>query len=95
MIRIEVAIEPRDDGWEADVQVHEDRGSTRHRIRLPLADYQRLTGGKIAPEELVRRSFVFLLEREPKESILRSFELSVIARYFPEYEREIRGSIGS
>jgi hypothetical protein len=29
------------------------------------------------------------LEREPKESILRSFELTVISRYFPEYEREI------
>jgi hypothetical protein len=37
----------------------------------------------------VRKSFLFLLEREPKESILRSFDLTVISRYFPEYEREI------
>jgi hypothetical protein len=37
----------------------------------------------------VRRSFEFLLEREPKESILASFDLTVIARYFPEYESEI------
>ncbi len=28
--------------------------------------------------------------REPKESIMRSFDLMVIARYFPEYERTIR-----
>ena len=41
------------------------------------------------PVDLVRRSFVFLLEREPKESILRSFDLPVIGRYFPDYEREI------
>ena len=34
-------------------------------------------------------SFRFLLEREPKESILRSFDLTVISRYFSEYEREI------
>jgi hypothetical protein len=31
-----------------------------------------------------------LLEREPKESILTRFDLSVIGRYFPEYEREIK-----
>jgi hypothetical protein len=31
-----------------------------------------------------------LLEREPKESILNRFDLSVISRYFPEYEREIK-----
>jgi hypothetical protein len=38
----------------------------------------------------VRRSFEFLLEREPKESILARFDLSVISRYFPEYEDEIK-----
>jgi hypothetical protein len=35
-------------------------------------------------------SFRFLLAREPKESILRSFGLSTIVRYFPEFEREIK-----
>jgi hypothetical protein len=39
---------------------------------------------------LVKRSFEFLLRRESNTSILRSFDLSVIGRYFPEYEREIR-----
>jgi hypothetical protein len=38
----------------------------------------------------VRRSFEFLLAREPKESILRSFDLPVIGRYFPEFVRVIR-----
>jgi hypothetical protein len=38
----------------------------------------------------VRETFVFLLEREPKESILHRFEIDVVSRYFPEYEREIR-----
>ena len=36
--------------------------------------------------------FEFLLAREPKESILPSFEIPVIGRYFPEFEREIRRS---
>jgi len=41
-------------------------------------------------EDLVRRSFDFLLQREPPSSILRTFDLSVIERYFPEYDRIIR-----
>ena len=39
----------------------------------------------------MRDCFAFLLEREPKESILRSFDVSVIGGYFPEFEREIAG----
>jgi hypothetical protein len=54
------------------------------------ADYAlKLTAGKITTAQLVKKSFEFLLEREPNTSILRSFDLSVIARYFPEYERII------
>ena len=33
--------------------------------------------------------FRFLLERESKESILRSFDMPIIAHYFPEYEQRI------
>lgn len=53
------------------------------------ADLARLAPGATEPSDLVRRSFEFLLAREPKESILRSFELPAIGRYFPEYERSI------
>ncbi|MEZ0232970.1 MAG: hypothetical protein ACAH12_09025 [Methylophilaceae bacterium] len=54
------------------------------------ADYAtKLVGGKLATEELLRHSFEFLLARESNTSILRSFDLSVIARYFPEYEQVI------
>jgi len=40
-------------------------------------------------EVLVEKSFEFLLAREPNTSILRSFDLPVIGRYFPEYKRVI------
>jgi hypothetical protein len=46
------------------------------------------------PEDLVRESFRFLLEREPPASILRRFDLPVIGRYFPEYGEEIRRRLG-
>jgi hypothetical protein len=55
------------------------------------ADLTRWGQGQ-TPEELVRRSFEFLLQRESKESILREFELSVIQRYFPDYDLAMTGS---
>ena len=72
------------------VRVSEGASETSHRVTLKPEDYARLTNGKVELAELVRRSFEFLLEREPKESILAQFDLTVIARYFPEFEREIQ-----
>jgi hypothetical protein len=78
---------------ELRVTVTEGKSSTSHTVTVDDAYYRKLTGGKIPASELVRRSFEFLLDREPKESILSSFALPVIGRYFPEYEDEIRGHI--
>lgn len=75
--------------YEFQVTVREGQRETRHHVTLKKADYERLSGGAADPEMLVAESFRFLLERESKESILRSFDLTVIGRYFPEYEREI------
>lgn len=36
----------------------------------------------------MRLSFEFLLAREPKESILGRFDVTVIDRYFPEFREE-------
>lgn len=77
------------------VRVIEGKTETSHRVTLKPEDYERLAGGKVEPRELVRRSFEFLLENEPKESILARFDLSVIGRYFPQFEREIKRRLGS
>jgi len=63
--------------------------TTRHRVRVGNADLNRLGQGQPA-ERLIEESFRFLLEREPNSSILPSFDLTIIGRYFPEYETEIR-----
>jgi len=89
MAEIEVKKSEHDDSYTFQVTVREGRGESHHRVTLRKAAYERLPGGKASPEALVTESFRFLLEREPKESILRSFDLTVIGRYFPEYEREI------
>ncbi len=63
--------------------------TTHHRVRVTKKDVERLAGGRSA-EELLQESMRFLLEREPNTSILPSFDLPLIGRYFPEYEREIQ-----
>ncbi len=40
-------------------------------------------------ERLVYETFAFLLEREPRSSILRAFDLTEVSRYFPEFEAEM------
>jgi len=78
------------DQFKFRVRITEAGSETTHDVTVSPSDYAKLAGEKVQPEELVRRSFEFLLEREPKESILTRFDLSVISRYFPEYEREIK-----
>ncbi|MCF7929299.1 MAG: hypothetical protein K9L68_11015 [Spirochaetales bacterium] len=71
------------------VVVDEGGSSTTHMVTLEDGYYQKLTGGKESKEDLIQRSFEFLLQRESKESILRSFDLPIIGRYFPDYESKI------
>jgi hypothetical protein len=60
--------------------------TTTHEVSVRPSDYKKLTGGHVAIETLVKKSFEFLLERESNTDILRTFDLSVIGSYFPEYE---------
>lgn len=76
-------------GTRFQVSVTEGQTGTDHEVTLTDSDLQRYGGGA-SPERLLEASFKFLLEREPKESILRTFPLPVIERYFPEYPTEIR-----
>ena len=73
------------------VTVEEEKSSSEHSVHLDDDYHQKLTNGKISKEELIEKSFEFLLEREPKESILSEFDLRIINHYFPEYEEEIKG----
>jgi hypothetical protein len=89
MSQIAVESSPVDGGWIACVTVTDHGSSREYEVAVSEAELRRYAPGASEPSLLVRRSFEFLLSREPKESILTSFALSVIARYFPEYEREI------
>ncbi|MGD9658273.1 MAG: hypothetical protein AB7U61_11675 [Methylocystis sp.] len=71
-----------------DVRLREGPSETRHRVTLSRIDFERLSGGA-DEEKLIEAAFRFLLDREAKESILARFDLSVIAHYFPEFERRL------
>ena len=71
----------------------EGASTTVHSVTVTPAYLQKLTGGGASAEMLIEKSFEFLLERESNTSILRSFDLLVIQRYFPEYERSITSAL--
>lgn len=72
-----------------DVEISEGGSSTSHRVSLNRDYYETLTNNSVLAPRLVEVSFIYLLEREPKESILSEFNLNVIPRYFADYEKEI------
>jgi len=83
MIRIEKLEDPE---WLVTV---EKGTTTTHRVRVSPADLLRFAGPDVSTEKLLEASFRFLLERESNTSILSSFHLPVIQRYFPEFEDEL------
>jgi hypothetical protein len=82
------------DGHRCSVRVGDDAGATHHEVRVRQSDLGGFGFDAVRPEDLVRESFQFLLEREPREEILSRFELMDIARYFREYPIEIRKRLG-
>lgn len=92
---VPVACEPEDGGWRCTVRVGDDSGATTHRVSISADDMLRFAPPGVMAERLAEESVAFLLEREPRESILREFDLPVIGRYFPEYEGEIRRRLGT
>jgi len=59
-------------------------------VTLDDKTYEKLTDKLISKKELIKSSFKFLLDREPKGSILKEFNIKVIKTYFPEYEKKIK-----
>jgi hypothetical protein len=86
---IEVKRISEDGAFDFEVVVREGEGETRHHVTMSRETCERLTAGKHTPERCLEAAFRFLLDREPKESILGRFDVTAISRYFPEFEREM------
>jgi hypothetical protein len=87
-----VSAEMQGENWLCQVTVDHAGQRTRHLVTVTPSDAELWAdGGKREDiERLVTRSFAFLLERESPSAILATFELSVIQRYFPDYDRAFR-----
>jgi hypothetical protein len=91
MASITVRCDPDGEGWICAVTMREAGiDISTHHVRVWASDLKRFAPNASEPEALVKQSFAFLLDRESPQMILRSFDLSVIERYFPEYESDIR-----
>ena len=71
------------------VTISEDGQGRPYTVSLDDDYYRGLSREDETKESFIRRSFGFLLARESKDSILSSFDLRIISRYFPEYEEII------
>jgi hypothetical protein len=81
-------------GWTCFATIRDgDTIASEHEIRLAADDLARLAPAASDPARLVELSMAFLLERESPTSILRTFDLTVIGRFFPEYEVTIRKAV--
>ena len=87
---VTIVCRPTPTGFLCEVTVGRDAAATLHGVSVSRADLARLAPGHYDPERLVAASFDFLLAREPREAILRTFDLPVIERYFPGYEAAMR-----
>jgi len=80
-------IKEDDKSFLFEVVLSENDNIPPHEVTLDKEYLSKLSGDE--PEVFVERSFRFLLDREPKEAIIRRFNLMDIARYYLEYEEEI------
>ena len=87
---LEVVCRTEGTRWVCNVMVGDDPGATHHEVTVSRDLLAQLRPGAQEPDRLVSDAFEFLLQREPRESILRSFDLPAIGRYFPEWEDHVR-----
>jgi hypothetical protein len=92
---IEVRQSSELDPLQFDVTIRGAGRETRHRVVMSAADYRRLAGGSCRSDQCIEAAFRFLLDREPKEAILRRFDITLISRYFPEFEAKLPSYIAA
>ena len=76
-----------DDVFEITVA---DTLTTTHTVTVTDQSLSDLTDNNVTKTQLLNFSFRFLLGSEPNTSILSSFDINVISRYFSNYKDEVR-----
>ena len=88
MTRSSISIEKRNDNvFEVTVA---DSVTTTHTVTVTDQSLTDLTDNNTTKTQLLEFSFNFLLDREPNTSILSSFDINLISKYFSDYRDEVR-----
>ena len=80
----------RDDGWTFLVEIGHGDGLVEYFVDVNRDYWARVTNRRIEPGELVRLTFQFLLEKGPKELVLKKFNIADVAKNFLDYENELK-----
>ena len=67
-----------------------ENSTTTHTVTVTDQSLTDLTNNNVTKTQLLEFSFNFLLDKEPNTSILSSFDINVISRYFSDYKDEVR-----
>ena len=79
------------DALTFDVAVRDTLGASRHRVTLSVGEAARWAKLGATPSQCVQAAMRFLLDREPKDSILGAFDMRVIRGYFPDFDDAFPG----
>lgn len=83
-------VSQREESWTFLVEVGNGDSLIEYFVDVDKEYWTRLTTRRIEPAELVQATFKFLLERGPKETIRKKFNLSDVIGFFPNYEIEVK-----
>ena len=67
-----------------------DSVTTTHTVTVTNQSLANLTDKNVTKTQLLEFSFKFLLDREPNTSILSSFDINLISKYYSDYRDEVR-----
>ena len=77
-----------DDVFEVTVA---ENSTTTHTVTVTDQSPINIADNNVTKTQLLEFSFNFLLGREPNTSILSSFDINVISKYFSDYRNKVRG----
>jgi hypothetical protein len=75
-------------GWHFTVTIDDPAGPSFHKVSMDK-DFLTRVGADHHPEKVVKKSFEFLLEKEPKERILPEFDITEISTFYPNFISEL------
>ena len=85
-----MSIDIKQDSDDIFIVTVSDKDSTSHNVKVTDKMLNEITNNRITKYSLIEFSFNYLLDRESSTSILSSFNIEVISRYFSDYREEVK-----